>query len=280
MLVRYVLGLVVAVALGGCSDSPAESVDGAVRATIQEGSAHVEIKGDTSLGEQSYTITGEGDFDYAELRGSGSFDFSDLPLGETGGDLGEQGQGEVIFDGPTFYMKAPFLSQLSPQLDAWIKFDADALSLPSDNLAQLGQNDPSQVLTYLNGATSVTESGSENIDGFETTRYDLTIDYRAAKDLAPARLEAAYDSIIVDLEIERAPGMAWVDEDGFVRRMSYEWTLGPEVTGAPAETTQIVELEFSEFGRDVTIELPPPDEVVDFNELVGEHCVRVSRRAG
>lgn len=266
MTIRFALVVVVFVVATGCS-SPSEAVDVAVRKTIQEGSAHVVITGETTGGNQSITITGEGDFDYARLQGRANFDFSELP-GTTGDPLGDQGRGELVFDGSTYYMNLPFLSQLSPQLEGWVKFDTDELSGSSGQLGQLGQNDPSQVLSYLNGATDVTEGGEKDIDGFATTRYDLTIDYREAKAEAPAKLEAAYDTIISELGIERAPGSVWIDENDFVRRMSYEWTieLGPSPGGG--ETTQNVELEFGEFGEDVNIELPPADETVDFNELL------------
>ena len=268
MVARFALFVVVLAAATGCS-SPSETVDAAVRKTIQEGSAHVVITGTTTGGDQSITITGEGDFDYARLQGRASFDFSELP-GTTGAPLGEQGRGELVFDGSTYYMNLPFLSQLSPQLEGWVKFDTDELSGSAGQLGRLGQNDPSQVLSYLNGATDVTESGEEDIDGFPTSRYDLTIDYREAKEEAPAKLERAYDTIIEELGIERAPGSVWIDDNDFVRRMSYEWTIALDASAGDGEgeTTQNVELEFSEFGEDANIELPPADETVDFNELL------------
>jgi len=263
----FTLLAVVLATVTGCS-SPSEAVDSAVRKTIQEGSAHMVITGETTGGDQSITITGEGDFDYARLRGKASFDFSELPSA-SGAPLGEQGRGEIVFDGSTYYMNLPFLSQLSPQLEGWVKFDTEELSGSTGRLGQLGQNDPSQVLSYLNGATDVTESGDEDVDGFPATRYDLTIDYREAKSEAPAKLEAAYDTIISELGIERAPASVWVDENDFVRRMSYEWSIELDRTaGGEGETIQNVELEFSDFGEDVDVELPPADETVDFNELL------------
>ena len=267
MVARLAL-IVVVLAATGCS-SPSEAVDAAVRKTIQEGSAHVVITGETTGGGQSITITGEGDFDYARLRGRASFDFSELP-GTTGDPLGDQGRGELVFDGSTYYMNLPFLAQLSPQLEGWVKFDTDELTGSSGQLGQLGQSDPSQVLSYLNGASDVTESEDEDVDGFPTTRYDLTIDYREAEAQAPAKLEAAYNTIIEELGIERGPGSVWIDENDLVRRMSYEWTIARRASGGDGEgeTIQNVELEFSEFGEDANIELPPSDETVDFNDLL------------
>jgi hypothetical protein len=264
---RFALSVAVLVAATGCS-SPSEAVDSAVRKTIQEGSAHVVITGETTGGDQSITITGEGDFDYARLQGRANFDFSELPSAN-GEPLGEQGRGELVFDGSTYYMNLPFLSQLSPQLEGWVKFDTEKLSGTTGRLGQLGQNDPSQVLSYLNGATDVTVSGDEDVDGFPTTRYDLTIDYHDAKAEAPAKLEAAFDTIVSELGIERAPASVWVDENDFVRRMSYEWTIELDGSAGPGgKTTQNVELTFSDFGEEVSVELPPPDETVDFNELL------------
>lgn len=265
MTPRFALGVAVLVAATGCS-SPSEAVDSAVRKTIQEGSAHVVITGETTGGDQSLTITGEGDFDYAHLQGRADFDFSELPSAN-GEPLGEQGRGELVFDGSTYYTNLPFLSQLSPQLEGWVKVDTEELSGTTGRLGQLGQNDPSQVLSYLNGATDVTVSGDEDVDGFPTTRYD--IDYHDAKAEAPAKLEAAFDTIVSELGIERAPASVWVDENDFVRRMSYEWTIELDGSAGPGgKTTQNVELTFSDFGEEVSVELLPPDETVDLNELL------------
>lgn len=255
------------VSLTACSGSPQEAVSAAVAKTTEEGSAHVVITGETTSGDQSFTVTGEGDFDYEKLVGAGTFDLSDLPT-STGDTLGDQGVGELIFDGSVFYMNLPFLSQLSPDIEDWVRFDTEEFEGPSNQIAQLGQNDPSQVLSYLNGATKVTQEADERVAGVSTTRYDLTLDYREGRREAPEALQPAYDSIIDDLDISEAPASVWVDEEGFIRRMSYEWTFEPSMA-IPSETTQNVELEFSDFGDLVEVEPPPEDEVTDFNELLG-----------
>ncbi|MGH2749830.1 MAG: hypothetical protein ACRDK3_02980 [Actinomycetota bacterium] len=253
------------VSLAACSGSPRKTVRAATAKTTDAGSAHVVITGSTTSGGQSFTVTGEGDFDFEKLVGAGTFDLSDLPVA-AGGTLGDEGVGELIFDGSTFYMNLPFLSRLSPDIEDWVRFDTAELGGRSNQIAQLGQNDPSQALSYLNGATEITKRADEDVAGVSTTRYDLTIDYREGFQEAPEGLRPAYDSIIDDLDIEEAPGSVWIDEQGFIRRMSYEWTFEPG--SATGETTQNVALEFSDYGDRVEVELPPEDEVTDFEELL------------
>jgi hypothetical protein len=158
--------LVVPFALAACGGStygtaqrtltPAASVRQAATKTSEVPSAHITLNASGSAGMFNGTVTGSGDFDNANHRGSFNVDVSGY------------GSIEGIVDGTTAYFKAPFLAPFLPAGKTWVKLKATS--------AQFGAvpQDPKQALARLKKMANVREVGTETIDGVDTTHYHGT----------------------------------------------------------------------------------------------------------
>lgn len=127
-------------------------------------------------------------------------------------------------------------------------------------------NDLSEMADFVLEATIV---GQETVRGVETIRVRTAIDF---KSLMEAALGDDSDVSFMDLIIATMPSEVpmelWVDDDFRVHRMSMDITVDTAALGdmlgeeIEEEPTQRVVMDFYDFGADIVIEAPPPDEIV------------------
>ena len=162
--------------------------------------------------------------------------------------------------------------------DGWMKMGRESMELfgvscgppvPGSGLdsdACVPPNDLSGMADFVLEAAIV---GQETVRGMETIRVHTALDF---KSLMQAALgddsDAGFMDLIVAIMPDELPIELWVDDDLRVHRMSMDITpnlealgeeLGEEIDEAP---TTVVVMEFYDFGADIVIEAPPPDEVV------------------
>ncbi len=132
-------------------------------------------------------------------------------------------------------------------------------------------NDFAGMAEFVLEATIV---GRETVRGVETIRVESVLDYKSLMELA---LGDAVDDGLMELVLASMPGELpielWIDDDLRTHRMSMELTLsfealneelGSEIDEA---STVVSVMDFYDFGADITIEAPPPDEIVgEFGE--------------
>jgi hypothetical protein len=138
-------------------------------------------------------------------------------------------------------------------------------------LLQLGRGgDPSETLAYLRAAGEVEEVGIEDVRGVATTHSSAVVDLQKVPELAPEesrdRIRAGIDQLIKLTGKSTQPIDVWIDGEGLVRRMSIEQTV--EQGSDASKTTTTIELY--DFNSEVSIELPPADQVSDLKELVSQ----------
>lgn len=241
--------------------------------TLAAGSSKVSFSAAVALPGQggSGELTGEGAFDYASRRGELTFDLSAL-LGNLGA-LGEGSDGKavIVFDKLVLYMNFPLLANLLPGGKEWIKIDlatvGEQQGVDLGAFVQAGQNDPSQFLTYLNGADQIEEVGEETVRDVATTHYKAVIDFEKTLQQAPEELRAQLQQTLDDLRAQGGattrPIEVWVDADGFVRRVLLDSAADAQAAG------NVVTMEFFDYGTDVTVDIPSSDQVTDLAELGG-----------
>jgi len=164
---RAVLAVIVLpFALAACSGTearvassltPAASVRQAASKTAAATSMHVTVDASGGSGMLAGPVTGSGDFDIANQRGSFQLQLSRL------------GAIDAVISGTTAYVKAPFLSAFLPAGKPWVKLEGRRAS----RLNAVPQN-PKQALARLKHFVSVKEVGDETIDGVSATHYHDT----------------------------------------------------------------------------------------------------------
>jgi hypothetical protein len=194
----------------------------------------------------------------------------------------------TVFDGKTVYMRfPPELAAGLPGGKQWARLDLAALSSQAGIdvaalTAQFNSSDPLANIALLAGAAGeVTEVGTEDVRGVSTRHLKMTVDLqKATEQLASKvsgpnaeRLKAAVTQAATTVGVNHLPMEAWIDDDGFPRRLTYEMDLSkakvPGAEGAPATGTAKVSMEFFDFGQDVDVNIPPIGETVDLAELLG-----------
>jgi hypothetical protein len=223
---------------------------------------------------------------------------------------------EIVADRQVMYLRAPMFEaladvpgageQLGPMGDlaslgdAWGRVDLTELGdvLPLNDVASAagGQAaDPRALLDLVAGTDDVDELGDAEVRGVpvhglaaEVTLGELLEASGVSADefsrslgrSLPTGADATIDSVLgAPTALE-----AWIDDDGYVRRMGYELDLlavlaevmpGRDLEGgAPSGFTYGITMDFFDYGDDsIAIEFPDPDEAVDvtdsFLELYG-----------
>jgi hypothetical protein len=216
---------------------------------------------------------------------------------------------EIVADRQVMYLRAPMyealaerpgageqpgpLGDLAALGDRWGRVDLTELGnvLPLNDVASAagGQAaDPRALLDLIAKTDDVDELGDAEVRDVPvhglaahvTMRELLEASGLSPEQFArsmggslPAGADAILDSVLdAEMSVE-----AWVDDDGYVRRVGYEFDLLAMLAGmmpegdldgdAPSGFTYGVTMDFFDYGDDsIAIEFPDPDEAVDVTD--------------
>jgi hypothetical protein len=252
----------------------------------------------------SLSVTGDGSYDSAAGLSSMTVDLGSALSGLLGRARSDSTLGatasqtmETIRHDQVTYLRTPMLSTIDPALaDKWIKVDTNQLA-PLGTAKQStsplssfpGMGDPSAFLDYLKGAGGeVTTVGHEQVDGVDTTHVHATLSMKQAHDAAGADRDKLNESlknmpggIGASIESLTLPVDAYVDADGYVRRIAIDYdfgdlfkSLGDKPAGPTGSSmpsglgmTMTLTVDFSDFGMPVTITEPSADQTVSMCDL-------------
>jgi hypothetical protein len=236
--------------------------------TRHAGSARVAM--DMTMSTEQGTIT---------MHGTGQFRFHSPAAGAMHLSMTVPTAGTTIgFDerilGTTIYMRSPVLSQSIPNSRPWLKVDLERLGkqrgIDFAALMNSGNNDPTQVLTYLDATShTVVNMGHARLDGVATTHYHADMDLSKAMSVMVARAPAGqrkavrstYRNLLRESGTTSYPMDVWVDADGFVRQMHMA------VPMPVAQSSMDMTMKLSHFAAPVHITPPPASQVTDLASL-------------
>ncbi len=202
-------------------------------------------------------LNGEGAFDFTTGHGTLAMDTAALGLPGLAGKI------QVVSLGDVYYVQVP--SGFLPG-KPWLKLDLATLGQSSGldlgGLQQLGSNDPSANLRFVQGAQDVEERGEAKVRGVDTTQYHFIVDLEKTKAKVSADLHDDIDRLIEQLGRSTYPADAWVDGDDRIRRLRIT------IPGTGGAGASVVTQEFYDFGVKVDAVAPPADQVSDFAELL------------
>jgi hypothetical protein len=243
----------------------------AAATTRGAGSARVDMQMTTTADGHEVKMHGFGALDFGhpqkgDLRMTMSVPTVPVPL-----------QMHEIVDGLVVYMDVPLLSGSLPSAKPWIKLDMGKLGRQAGvnlgSIMESSNNDPSQALSYLTGASSnVQNLGTDTIRGVQTTHYRATVDLQRMVDRAPARDRKALRKTLATLRQQLGtstfPVDVWIDSAGRARRISEKMSM-PSL-GANMSMTE----DLYDFGVKVNVTPPPADQTIGylaFMRSIGQH---------
>jgi hypothetical protein len=250
--------------------NPKDAVLDSMAAVYEAGTLHEDLKMSVSAAGESLSISGEADIDNEHERVDMTMD-----LGMLGGEM------EIVMDGGVMYMRAPMFQDAGTE---WVSMDPSKMDPAA--AAQFGgfgagTTDPSAYVGLFAGVFDVKVSGEEELKGVPTTHYVGTIDLKKVlkgfSDVVGEHADAAtkkqlkaavkqFESLGID---DKIPFEIWIDAEGLPRRQRITMDFGKLVPGAD-EASMEMTVDFSDFGKPVDIDIPPPSEVTDMTDAMAD----------
>lgn len=216
------------------------------------------------------TTTMDGSYDNVHHLGQVETDLGSMfrSLGASCGcsslPSGKDAKMTEVIDGSTVYLKAPSLSSvLGSASKPWLKMDLHGLATLQGSAAGMNGGQPGAFLDYLQAVGGpVTTVGREQVRGVETTHVKGTIDFAKAVAKATGARRALLQRALKQLgstgaELRAFPVEVWIDDHGFVRKYSMVIALG----SGSHRIDESVEMELFDFGKPVSITVPPSSQV-------------------
>jgi hypothetical protein len=217
---------------------------------------------------ETFGFSGTGVADTAAGAGRMHFRFRFPP--EARAELGANPSMDMIFRTKPrleMYMRSPMLARLAPGTRPWLKFDLTKLAAQKgvnlNGLTQMNQADPSQNLQYLMNASKSRELGWDRVRGGTLTKhYALTVDLRKL-----AGDQAEFRAALRKMRglPRRIPAEAWIDEHGFLRKLTLKLSLN---VGPDGPIRMKLSEEFYGFGVRVRVQRPAARLVTDASKLL------------
>lgn len=174
---------------------------------------------------------------------------------------------EVREIGETTYMRFPLFSFLGVTTE-WVSMPTD--EGVADDLAGAAPSNPTDFLDAFGDADAEAEElGTETVRGVETNHFRVVIDTESLlEDATPEQLEQLEAQ--GPLPQGELPVEVWVGDDGLIHRYVVTYD-GSSVETAPGEGFEemTITIEMYDYGTDIGVEAPPPDQVTDSAELGG-----------
>jgi hypothetical protein len=238
--------LLLAACGGGSSGSrpvqsltPVAYVKQAAHKSAQAPSEHVDLSATATLQGNPFSLKGAGDFDNVKKSGQMT-----VHANVQGIDM----QIDEVLDGTTIYLKSPLFSAALPAGKDWMKLDLEKVGKAEGvDLSQLMGQDPAESFAQLQASGNVTKVGDETIDGVDTTHYRGKVD--VSKLPQAAKIKALQNA-------KYGPYDVWIGkDDGYVRRVKTSYSIAQQAFG--------MTMNFSDFGKDVSVTPPAASETVD-----------------
>lgn len=181
-------------------------------------------------------MTADGAMDAANQRGQMTAEFLGMEM-------------ETVLDGTAAYTKLA-------GSDEWYRVEVDS---PQPAVTGGGW-DMTQQLAYLRMVSdAVTETGKEKVRGVETTKYQAFVSFDRAFEHLSDEDREMLEELTTFFEGDGFDILVWVDDEGRPAKMEYS----VDMSFQGSDMSMGFMIEMFDWGRDVDVELPPADKVVD-----------------
>lgn len=263
LVVGDLVGLVAVPAAPGLA-AIRQTVRSAGARTLSAGTARMEMTiSTTTAGSNLHTSITEMAVGAADFRNH----LADLVFG-----TGVAAGAEVRLVSGTAYEKLPALLVASRHLSTpWVSIPAISPVSSSVSPGMVPTGDPSATLSELEnlplrGITGAEQVGSEDVRGVPTTEYQLSLDLGALN--AYGTIFQATNGISTPAPDIRSASMeVWIDSSGLLRRQKLTSTTRTSLGTLTTEVTGTVSIDYYDFGTQVSVTAPPPNQVTPLANL-------------
>jgi hypothetical protein len=202
-------------------------------------------------------VTFDGRFHFSQRAGEYLVDAAAIGL------LGNGQVRALLVDGTMYFSLDTLDGEDRPDLAGkkWLRLDPTILG----EEGQLGQTDPNGSIDAVRGATGKVEDlGTETIRGVRTTHYRVRINPALAVRKAPEDVRELARDAVRPFGSRVILAHVWIDDSARLRKLRFR--VGD---GSLANPRGSVGFEYFDLGADVSVVAPPPEEVVDFTDILG-----------
>jgi hypothetical protein len=251
-----------AVAMTACgstsgSDAPKQPSVLELLASDLKGSLQKTI--DATGKSDSVTVTMQGTAGGEKVSVQGVVDLGDPVKAEmtTAGPDGTPTTVRMI--GSMVYVEIPAEDRASIGGKRWMKLDLAAAGEQAgmDFSKQFEDIDPTKQVKTLLATEGVKVVGEETVNGARTVHYTVTAPVATYLEQLDAKLRSAVEQQYAKQGVKELTIDLWVDEEYRPRRASLDMGKMGDMT-----------IDYTDYGKAVNIETPPPAETTDFAEML------------
>ncbi|TDC31108.1 LppX_LprAFG lipoprotein [Micromonospora sp. 15K316] len=214
---------------------------------------------DTTDKSDSVAVTMEGTAAGQKLSGKGVLDLGDPFKAqiEAAGPDGTPMTMRMI--GTAIYVEIPEAERASADGKRWMKLDLAAAGAPAgmDFSKQFEDVDPTKQVKTLLATEGVKVVGEETINGTRTVHYTVTAPVATYLGQVDAKVRPQVEEQLAKQGVKDVTVDVWVDEQYRPRRVH-------SVMGTMSDLT----VDYTDYGKAVNIETPPPAETADLAEML------------
>ncbi|MEV4198613.1 LppX_LprAFG lipoprotein [Micromonospora globbae] len=161
--------------------------------------------------------------------------------------------------GAVVYVEIPEADRASIGGKRWIKLDVAAAGAPMgmDFSKQFEDVDPTKQVKTLLATEGVTVVGEETVNGARTVHYTVTAPVANYLGQVDAEMRAQVEQELTKQGVKEVTLDLWVDEQYRPRRVHM-------VMGTMSDMT----MDYTDYGKPVTIETPPAGETTDLADML------------
>jgi hypothetical protein len=196
------------------------------------------------------------------LHGQGDLRLGNDPAINLTINAGAAGDIGIRLVDSVFYVN---LGAASPSGKPWIKIDASGRDPMSKTFASLvnalkTQSDPAQAFKQMAGAGKITAVKSEQLNGEPTTHYSIDIDLQKLVALQEdPSLKSLMQTAVAAIGQKTVPYDVWLNKDNLPVKLTSSVPVQDPTTKQATVTKTTI--EYSDWGKPVTISAPPADQV-------------------
>ncbi|WP_433538937.1 hypothetical protein ACQPZK_15365 [Micromonospora sp. CA-249363] len=241
----------------GSSDAPKQASVLELLASDLKGSLQKTM--DVTDKSDSVTMTMTGTTGGEKISMKGVMDLGDPVKAEMSMEDPADGTTTVRLIGAVFYVEVPAKNRASMGGKRWLKMDMASVGKQAgmDFSKQFEDIDPTKQVKTLLASEGVKVVGEETVNGAKTVHYTVTTPVATQLAQVDAKLRAGVEKQFTAAGVKEITIDLWVDEQYRPRRAA-------TVMGAMGDMV----VDYTDYGKAVTIETPPAAETTDFAEML------------